>query len=114
MSKVGAGEIIYNLRKKIQELQEGLNQLGSPSEEIPELIESTNLLRMNEFLTESNDKKTELISTYVQYSEAMESLLASVFEIQNELKEILKEQSSMLTKPSRTKKSTKPKPKSKK
>ena len=95
LSKIGAGEVIYDLRKKIQEIQAELNQLGNPASEIPEMIESTNLLRQNEFLTKSNDKKTELLSTYEQYSEALEALLSSVFDIQNELKEILKEQSSI-------------------
>ena len=101
------GEIIYDLRKKIHEIKYDLNQLGESPSEIPEMITSANLLRSNEFLLKTNEKKTELVSTYEQYSEALEAMLSSVFEIQKDLKEILKTQSSMITtkkkKPSKSK-----------
>lgn len=116
MAKVGAGEIIYDLRKKIQEIRHNLNQLGDLPSDIPEMITSANLLRSNEFLSQANDKKTELISAYESYSGELEEMLSSVFEIQKDLKEILKTQSSMLEskkKPSmiksKKKKPTKPK-----
>ena len=110
MTKIGSGELIYNLRKKIQEIQADLNQLGEPASEIPELITSANLLRSNEYLSKANEKKTELLSAYAQYSNALEKLLSTVFDIQNDLKEILKQQSSMI---SRRKKRSKKKTKSK-
>ncbi len=46
---------------------------------------------------------------YAQYSNTLEKLLASVFDIQNDLKEILKHQSSIISK---TKKRSKTKIKS--
>ena len=107
MTKIGAGEIIYDLRKKIQEITSDLNKLGESPSEIPEMITSANLLRSNEFLSKANSKKTELVSAYEQYSEALEEMLSSVFDIQKDLKEILKTQSSMITtkkkKPSKSK-----------
>ena len=111
MENIGAGEIIYDLRKKIQEIKLELNQLGLVSD-IPELITSANLLRSNEYLLKVNDKKTTLISAYEVYSKSLEELLLSVFEIQKDLKEILKEQSSLISKQS--KKKTKPKSKTRK
>ena len=111
MTKIGAGEIIHDLRKKIQQAQFDLKQLGEPTSDIPELIASANLLRSNEYLSKVNDKKSELLSVYEQHSNALEELLSSVFEIQQELKEILKEQSSLISSP--RKKQTKSKPKSK-
>ncbi len=108
MTKIGSGELIYNLRKKIQEIQADLNQLGTISE-IPELITSANLLRSNEYLSKINEKKTELLSTYEQYSVTLEQFLSTVFDIQNDLKEIIKQQSSMI---SRAKKRSKTKTKS--
>jgi len=108
LTKVGSGESIYQLRKKIQEIQADLNQLGTISE-IPELITSANLLRSNEYLSKTNEKKTELLSTYEQYSVALEQFLLTVFDIQNDLKEIIKQQSSMI---SRAKKRSKTKIKS--
>ncbi len=111
MKKVGAGEIIYDLRKKIQQVQSDLDQLGEPVSDIPELIVSANLLRSNEYLSKANEKKTELLSAYVRYSDALEELLSTVFDIQSDLKDILKEQSSMI--PSQRKKQSKVKTKSK-
>lgn len=104
------GELIYDLRNKIQQVQMDLDKLGEPESEISELITSANLLRSNEYLLKINEKKSDLLSLYVQYSDALEVLLSSVFEIQNDLKDILKEQSSMIS--SQTKRQ--PKSKSKK
>ncbi len=99
MTKIDAGGIIYELRKKIQQIQVDLDQLGEPVSDIPELITSANLLRSNEYLSKANTMKSELVSAQTQYSEALEELLSSVFSIQHDLKEILKEQSSLLSKP---------------
>jgi len=98
LTEIDAGDAIYDLRKKIQQIQADLNQLGDPVSEIPELISSANLLRANEYLLKANDNKTELLSVYAQYSSALENILSSVFDIQNDLKEILKHQSSIISK----------------
>jgi len=79
LTKIGTGELIYNLRKRIQEIQADLNQLGEPVSEIPELITSANLLRSNEYLSEANEKKTELLSAYEQYSVALEKITLNCF-----------------------------------
>jgi len=97
LTKIGAGVAIYDLRKKIQQIKADLNQLGDSVSEIPELITSANLLRSNEYLVKANEKKTELLSVYEQYFVALEELLSSVFDIQNDLKEILKQQSSLIS-----------------
>ncbi len=97
MSDVGAGQTIYELRKEIQKITSELKSLGN-SPDIPELIKSTNLLRSNEHLSEVNSKRSELISTYEQYSKELEKMLATVFDIQQDLKEILKTQSSIISK----------------
>ena len=113
MTSLGAGEIIYELRKRIQEIKIDLDQLGEPATYVPELIESTNLLRSNEYLSKANEKKNELLTAYGEYSEALEDLLSTVFDIQKDLKDILKEQSSLISdSPKKTTKSkTKPKKK---
>jgi regulator of replication initiation timing len=112
LTNVGAGEIIYDLRKKIQEIQVSLKELGEPVEDMPEMIATANLLRSNEYLSKANEKKTDLLTAYEQYSSALEELLSSVFDIQKDLKEILKEQSTMISES--PKKRLKSKPKSKK
>jgi hypothetical protein len=110
LAEIESKELIFDLRKKIQQIQVDLNQLGDPISEIPELISSANLLRANEYLSKANDKKTELLSVYSQYSSSLENMLSSVFEIQNDLKDILKHQSSLISK---SKKRSKTKTKSK-
>ena len=112
LTNIGAGEIIYDLRKKIQEIKIELENLGEPSGDMPEMIDSSNLLRSNEYLSKSNEMKTHLLMAYEQYSTALEELLSSVFDIQKDLKEILKEQSSLLS--DSPKKQQKSKAKSKK
>ena len=112
MTNIGAGEIIYDLRKKIQEIQLSLEQLGEPVTDMPEMIQSANLLRSNEYLSKANEKKSELLIAYAQYSTALEELLSSVFDIQKDLKEILKQQSLLIA--DSPKKTSKPKIKSKK
>jgi hypothetical protein len=97
LTSIGSGKIIYELRTKIQQIQFDLNQLGEPVSDMPELIVSANLLRSNEYLSKTNEKKTELLSYYLQYTDALEELLSSVFDIQHDLKEILKEQSTLIS-----------------
>ena len=107
---MGAGEIIYELRKKIQTITAELNALESGSDDIPELIQSTNLLRSNDHLIEVNQKKSELTSVYQQYSKELENMLATVFDIQKDLKEILKTQTSLISEQKPPKKTSKKKP----
>jgi len=111
LAKIDPEKLINNLRKNVQNIQSDLEQLGGPVSEIPELVISANLLRSNEYLLKANDKKTELLSAYAQYSDALEELLLTTFDIQNDLKEILRDQSSLISK---TKKQSKAKNKSKK
>ncbi len=113
MTSIGAGRIIYDLRKKIQEINVDLKQLGEPVSDLPEMIESANLLRSNEYLLKINQKKTELLAAYEQYSESLEELLSTVFDIQKDLKDILKEQSSMISDSSKKRSKSKPKSKRK-
>lgn len=110
LKTIEIGQTIGELKQKITHLQSELNQISNHGEPMPELINSANLLRQNEHLLKINKKNTELLFTYKQYSEELEKMISSVFEIQNELKEVLKSQSALI-KTSRTK--TKPKVKTK-
>jgi DNA repair ATPase RecN len=93
---LGVGEIIYDLRKKIQNIQSELNELINPIQDIPQLIASANLLRSNEYLTKITKKQSELLFVYANYCESLEKMLATVFDIQNDLKNILREQSELI------------------
>ena len=107
MASVGTGQVIYDLRRKIQSLSSDLAKLNSTSSRIPELINSTNLLRSNETLNVTLAKQSEIIKLYEKYSKELETMLDNIFEIQMELKEILKMQTSMISEKSTKKKSAK-------
>jgi len=97
LSKLGVGEIIYEFSKKIQDIKSELDELGGPTSDMPELITSANLLRSNEYLAKVSKKQSELLSTYGQYSKVLEDMIAMVFDIQNDLKNILREQSNLIS-----------------
>ncbi len=96
MADVGAGKATYDLKREIARIEEELTQLSMPVSEIQEMITPTNLLRANEHLSKINKKQRELLSMYLRYSTSLEKLFSSMFEIQMDLKEILKEQSSLI------------------
>lgn len=99
------GEIIYELRKTIQVIQAELDDLGDPISDMPELITSANLLRSNEHLSKVSKKQSELLSAYSQYSKSLENMVNVIFDIQNDLKNLLREQSKLISdqKPSMSK-----------
>ena len=96
LSKLGVGEIIYEFSKKIQDIKSELDELGGPTLDMPELITSTNLLRSNEYLAKVSKKQSDLLSAYGQYSKVLEDMITVVFDIQNDLKNILREQSNLI------------------
>ena len=103
MTEIKISNTIPNLRKEIEQIHSELTNMGDVVSNIPELITSSNLLRSNESLVKSDQKKTDLISLYAQYASSMEAMLSSLFEIQHELTGILQEQSSMLASSSKPK-----------
>ena len=108
---MGAGPLIYELRKRIQQITSELSELNKIPSNMPELIESANLLRTNDHLLEINSKNAKLVSTYKQYTEELEKMLDTVFAIQKDLKEILITQTSLISE-QKSKKKLKPKKKS--
>ena len=108
MAKIGIGKVMHQMKQQIEQIKAELVELGEP-ESMPEMIENTNLIRSNEHLSKTNQKKSELLIAYDEYSKQLENLLSSVFEIQNELKEILKDQSNLISTPKKSKKQSKKK-----
>ncbi len=106
MTEIGTGPVISGLRKRIHEVESELNSIGT-FETSPEMIESANLLRSNEYLKKTTQKQAELTKAYAEYSAALETLLSDVFEIQNDLKDVLREQVSLLSKPKPKRQQTK-------
>ena len=110
---MGTGPLIYELRKKIQQITSELSELNKIPKNLPELIESANLLRTNTQLIEINSKNAELAYVYKQYTKELETMLDTVFAIQKDLQEILKSQISLISE-QKSKKKLKPKKKTNK
>ena len=100
MAQTGIGDAIHVLRKKIQQIQSELDSDGS-FDTIPEMIDSANLLRFNEYLHKKVQKQDELVATYKEYSKSLEQMISILFEIQVDLKDVLKEQSLLMSKTKR-------------
>lgn len=66
------------LKQKINQLKLELVQLEESNIPVPELINSTNLLRSNEILSKTNDKKSELLSLYESYFQELDATLRKI------------------------------------
>ena len=99
----GLGSVLTELKNQINQIKKDISEIDKSFSPMPEMIESTNILRENEFLKKMDGKKTELIDSYEHYSNQIENLLSSVFDIQNELKKIIEIQSQLM-KPKKTRK----------
>ncbi len=81
----GLGNNLNDLKRLIQKTKEALAQIGAPEPPHPEVINTTNLLRANEYLTKTDEKKTELLSAYEGYTKQLEQAVASLLSIQTDL-----------------------------
>ncbi len=88
------GRAIYELRQRIRRIQEELDQMDGPVSDIPELINSTNILRANEQLTRVGSKKSELLEAYGQYTQVLTDAIMTIITTQNKIAEIRKKQAS--------------------
>jgi len=106
----GLGSVLTELKNQINQIKRDISEIDKSFSPMPEMIESTNILRENEFLRKNDAKKTELINSYEHYSNQIENLLSSVFDIQNDLKKVIEAQSQLMKpKKSRKKSSAKAK-----
>jgi len=81
----GLGNNLNDLRRRVQKAQEELAQIGAPEPPHPEVINTTNLLRTNEYLAKTDEKKTELLSAYEGYAKQLEQIVASLLSIRTDL-----------------------------
>lgn len=93
---VGLGNNLNELKARIQKAHEDLVNLGEPSKPMEEMIGVTNVLRLNEYLTKTDEKKTSLISDYAEYTKQLEQIVSSLFSIQSELKELIKTEAALI------------------
>lgn len=95
---LGLGNNLSELKMRIQQVQEEISQLGSPEPVMPEMINTTNALRLNEYLRKSDEKKTALNSAYDEYTRQLEQIVSLLLSIQVDLKDIIKAEASIIDK----------------
>jgi 7,8-dihydro-6-hydroxymethylpterin-pyrophosphokinase len=100
---LGLGSNLGELKLRVQKAQEELAQLGSPEPPLPEMIDTTNIIRINEYLTKSNESKARLISAYEDYAKKLEEIVSSLLSIQADLKDIIKTEASLIARSGRKK-----------
>ena len=79
---MSANSRLINLQEKIQQIQTSLSEIDKSTIPMPELIESTNLLRSNEFLIKVNQKQNELLSTYEEYVSELKKMISTTIRAQ--------------------------------
>lgn len=92
---IGLGNNLNELKLRIRQIQDELSKIGPP-EIMPEMINATNALRLNEYLRKSDEKKTALNAAYDEYAGQLEQIISSLLSIQVDLKEIIKTEASIL------------------
>lgn len=93
---VGLGNNLNELKTRIQQIRKDLDLLGEPTLPLEQMIGTTNILRQNEYLTQSDAKKTELIAAYAEYTKQLEQIVTSLFSIQTDLKDLIKTEASLI------------------
>lgn len=78
LGRLETGKSVDALKLQINQVKRDLSQLEESNKPMPELINSTNLLRSNEILSKTNEKKTELLNAYESYFKDLESVLKKI------------------------------------
>ena len=73
------------LQNKIIQIKIELSEINKGEKPLPEFIDTTNMLRSNEYLQKSNDTKSNLLTAYDEYTNELENLISSVSKIKGNI-----------------------------
>jgi chromosome segregation ATPase len=73
------------LQKKIAQANKELSEINMLEQPLPEFINTTNMLRTNEYLQKANEKKSQLLTAYQEYVNELESLVSNIVQIKGNL-----------------------------
>lgn len=76
---------ILELQNKILQIKIELSEINKGEKPLPEFINSTNMLRSNEYLQKANDTKTKLLNAYDEYTNELENLISSISKIKGNI-----------------------------
>ncbi len=76
---------INELQNKIIQIKKELSEINKEEKPLPEFIDSTNILRSNEYLKKSNETKSRLLISYEEYTNELENLVTSISKIKGDI-----------------------------
>ena len=76
---------INELQNKIIQIKTDLSEINKDEKPMPEFIDTTNMLRSNEYLQKSNNSKSKLLIAYEEYANELENLISSVSKIKGNI-----------------------------
>ena len=76
---------VIELQNKIVDLKIKLSEINKDEKPLPEFINTTNMLRSNEYLQKANDTKSTLLTAYEEYTNELENLISLVSKIKGNI-----------------------------
>ncbi len=76
---------INELQNKIIQIKTELSEINKDEKPLPEFIDTTNMLRSNEYLKKANETKSKLLIAYEEYTDELENLARSISKIKSNL-----------------------------
>ena len=76
---------INELQNKIIQIKKELSEINKEEKPLPEFIDTTNILRSNEYLKKSNEEKSKLLIAYEEYANELEHLVSSIYKIKGDI-----------------------------
>ena len=76
---------INELQNKIIQIKTELSEINKDEKPLPEFIDTTNMLRSNEYLKKANETKSKLLIAYEEYTDKLENLVTSISQIKGNI-----------------------------
>ena len=76
---------INELQNKIIQIKTELSEINKDEKPLPEFIDTTNMLRSNEYLKKANETKSRLLIAYEEYTDELENLVTSISKIKGNI-----------------------------
>ncbi len=76
---------INELQNKIIQIKTELSEIKKDEKPLPEFIDTTNMLRSNEYLKKANETKSMLLIAYEEYTNELENLVTSISKIKGNI-----------------------------
>ncbi len=76
---------INELQNTISQIKTELSEINKDEKPLPEFIDTTNMLRSNEYLKKANETKSKLLIAYEEYTDELENLVTSISKIKSNI-----------------------------